>query len=111
MPASLQRRLIRRCLRPRAADRPLHALLGGRRQETLPLYHSITCIAPDEMARRVLDLVSRHRGVEHVETTCAGAAPDALAELVLALMAKSPDDRPASARDVRTRLEAMIRPR
>jgi L-alanine-DL-glutamate epimerase-like enolase superfamily enzyme len=30
---------------------PLHALLGGRRQETMPLYHSITCVAPDEMAR------------------------------------------------------------
>lgn len=34
-----------------AAGLPLHALLGGRRQETLPLYHSITCIAPDDMAR------------------------------------------------------------
>jgi L-alanine-DL-glutamate epimerase-like enolase superfamily enzyme len=30
---------------------PLHALLGGRRAETMPLYHSITCIAPDDMAR------------------------------------------------------------
>ncbi len=29
---------------------PLHALLGGRRSETLPLYHSITCVAPDDMA-------------------------------------------------------------
>lgn len=29
---------------------PLHALLGGRRQESMPLYHSITCVAPDEMA-------------------------------------------------------------
>jgi L-alanine-DL-glutamate epimerase-like enolase superfamily enzyme len=33
------------------AGLPIHALLGGRRQETLPLYHSITCIEPDEMAR------------------------------------------------------------
>ncbi len=33
------------------AGLPLHALLGGRRQETLPLYHSITCVEPDEMAR------------------------------------------------------------
>ena len=32
------------------AGLPLHALLGGRRQADLPLYHSITCIAPDEMA-------------------------------------------------------------
>ena len=35
----------------KAATLPLHALLGGRRQEDLPLYHSITCVAPDEMAR------------------------------------------------------------
>jgi len=34
-----------------AAGLPLHALLGGRRTDTMPLYHSITCIAPDEMAR------------------------------------------------------------
>ncbi|MBO9448684.1 mandelate racemase/muconate lactonizing enzyme family protein [Tropicibacter sp. R16_0] len=34
-----------------AANLPLHALLGGRRAETMPLYHSITCVAPDEMAR------------------------------------------------------------
>ncbi len=34
----------------KAAGLPLHALLGGRRQATLPLYHSITCIAPEEMA-------------------------------------------------------------
>lgn len=34
-----------------AAGLPVHALMGGRRQETLPLYHSITCIEPDEMAR------------------------------------------------------------
>lgn len=30
---------------------PLYALLGGKRQDDLPLYHSITCIAPDEMAK------------------------------------------------------------
>lgn len=34
-----------------AAGLPLHALLGGKRQDSLPLYHSITCVAPDEMAR------------------------------------------------------------
>ncbi len=33
------------------AGLPLHALLGGKRQPDLPLYHSITCVAPDEMAR------------------------------------------------------------
>ncbi|MEM8699140.1 MAG: enolase C-terminal domain-like protein [Pseudomonadota bacterium] len=34
-----------------AAGLPLHALLGGRQAADLPLYHSITCIAPEEMAR------------------------------------------------------------
>ncbi len=33
------------------AGLPLFALLGGRQAADLPLYHSITCIAPDEMAR------------------------------------------------------------
>ena len=37
------------------AGLPIHALVGGRRQDTLPLYHSITCIAPDEMARIARD--------------------------------------------------------
>jgi L-alanine-DL-glutamate epimerase-like enolase superfamily enzyme len=35
----------------KAAGLPLYALLGGRRQADLPLYHSITCVEPDEMAR------------------------------------------------------------
>ena len=30
---------------------PLHALLGGKRADRMPVYHSITCIAPEEMAR------------------------------------------------------------
>lgn len=30
---------------------PLYQLLGGRTRRDMPLYHSITCIAPDEMAR------------------------------------------------------------
>lgn len=34
----------------KAAGMPLYALLGGRHQETMPLYHSITCCAPEEMA-------------------------------------------------------------
>ena len=34
-----------------AAGLPLYALLGGRRSATMPLYHSITCVAPHEMAR------------------------------------------------------------
>ena len=35
----------------KAAGLPLFALLGGRQADDLPLYHSITCIAPEEMAR------------------------------------------------------------
>ncbi|MCP5087833.1 MAG: mandelate racemase/muconate lactonizing enzyme family protein [Rhodobacteraceae bacterium] len=30
---------------------PLYELLGGRTQRDMPLYHSISCIEPDEMAR------------------------------------------------------------
>ena len=39
----------------KAAKLPLHALLGGQRQVDMPLYHSITCIEPDEMARIAAD--------------------------------------------------------
>lgn len=38
-------------LTAKAAGLPLYALLGGRQVEAAPLYHSITCIAPEEMAR------------------------------------------------------------
>ena len=38
-----------------AAKLPLYALLGGQRQADMPLYHSITCIAPDDMARMAAD--------------------------------------------------------
>lgn len=34
-----------------ATGQPVYALLGGRTRVDMPLYHSITCIAPDEMAR------------------------------------------------------------
>ena len=34
-----------------AAGLPLYRLLGGRAAADMPLYHSITCIAPDDMAR------------------------------------------------------------
>lgn len=33
------------------ANLPVYALVGGRRAEDMPLYHSITCVAPEEMAR------------------------------------------------------------
>ena len=34
-----------------ATGLPLYQLLGGRTRHDMPLYHSITCIDPDEMAR------------------------------------------------------------
>ncbi|WP_170506960.1 mandelate racemase/muconate lactonizing enzyme family protein [Ruegeria arenilitoris] len=34
-----------------ATGQPIYALLGGRTRKDMPLYHSITCIAPDDMAR------------------------------------------------------------
>lgn len=37
-------------LTAKAAGLPLYRLLGGRHDEDLPLYHSITCIAPEAMA-------------------------------------------------------------
>lgn len=42
-------------LTAQAANLPLHTLLGGIQQAALPLYHSITCIAPEEMARIAKD--------------------------------------------------------
>ena len=39
----------------RVAKLPLYVLLGGKRQADLPLYHSITCIAADDMARMARD--------------------------------------------------------
>lgn len=34
----------------KASGLPLYRLLGGRQADTMPLYHSITCVAPDDMA-------------------------------------------------------------
>nr|WP_282121359.1 mandelate racemase/muconate lactonizing enzyme family protein [Ruegeria atlantica] len=34
-----------------ATGQPVYALLGGRTRKDMPLYHSITCVAPDDMAR------------------------------------------------------------
>lgn len=39
----------------KAAGLPLYALLGGRQVADMPLYHSITCVDPDEMARIAID--------------------------------------------------------
>jgi len=37
-------------LTAKAANMPLYRLLGGKHNDSLPLYHSITCIAPKDMA-------------------------------------------------------------
>jgi L-alanine-DL-glutamate epimerase-like enolase superfamily enzyme len=42
-------------LTAQAAQLPLYALLGGRQVADMPLYHSITCVAPEEMARMARD--------------------------------------------------------
>lgn len=38
-------------LTAKAANMPLYVLLGGKQNDALPLYHSVTCIEPDDMAR------------------------------------------------------------
>ncbi|MDJ0613188.1 MAG: enolase C-terminal domain-like protein [Rhizobiaceae bacterium] len=43
----------------RKAKLPLYALLGGKRQEHLPLYHSITCIDPGDMVRIAKDAYAK----------------------------------------------------
>jgi len=43
----------------KAAGLPLYRLLGGRHMETAPLYHSITCVEPDEMAKIAKDALGQ----------------------------------------------------
>lgn len=42
-------------LTAQVARLPLYALLGGRHVPDMPLYHSITCVAPDDMSRIATD--------------------------------------------------------
>ena len=42
-------------LTAQAAGLPLYRLLGGLEQTHMPLYHSITCIAPEEMAKMAVE--------------------------------------------------------
>ena len=46
-------------LTARKAGLPLHAFLGGMVSAKLPLYHSISCLAPDEMARIACEETAR----------------------------------------------------
>ena len=43
----------------KVAGLPLYRLLGGRQATDMPLYHSITCVAPDEMAKIAADAKSK----------------------------------------------------
>lgn len=47
------------------AGLPLYALLGGRRQRDMPLYHSITCIAPEDMVR--IAQAAKQTGIEQFQ--------------------------------------------
>ena len=47
------------------AKLPLYKLLGGACQADMPLYHSITCIAPDDMARIASD--AYHQGIQQFQ--------------------------------------------
>ncbi|CTQ63179.1 mandelate racemase/muconate lactonizing enzyme family protein [Roseibium album] len=42
----------------KACGVPVYTLLGGQQNQDLPLYHSITCIAPEEMARIAKEAIS-----------------------------------------------------
>ncbi len=57
----------------KAANLPLYTLLGGRQSADLPLYHSITCVAPDEMARIARD--AQASGITHFQAKL-GASGD-----------------------------------
>lgn len=77
-------------LTARAAGLPLCALLGGQRQADLPLYHSITCIAPEEMARIARD--AQAQGIAQFQVKLgADAEPEAdIARLRLVRAAVGP---------------------
>ena len=65
-------------LTAQAARLPLHALLGGRAVADMPLYHSITCVAPDEMARMARD--AHDQGMRQFQVKL-GADADWLADV------------------------------
>lgn len=62
----------------KAAGLPLYALLGGRAQQDMALYHSITCVAPDEMARMARD--AQAKGMAQFQVKL-GADDDWLADV------------------------------
>ena len=52
-------------LTAKAAGVPLYRLLGGRQVESAPVYHSITCVAPEEMARIARE--AQAEGIRHFQ--------------------------------------------
>lgn len=57
---------------------PPHALLGSRRAQTMPLYRSITCIAPTEMARIAREAQARgDRPLVYGDWNCGATSLDA----------------------------------
>ena len=65
-------------LTAQAAGLPLYALLGGRQAENLPLYHSITCVDPDEMAHMAVE--AQRTGMTQFQAKL-GADSDPMADI------------------------------
>lgn len=78
-------------LTARIAGLPLHMLLGGLQTPTLPLYHSISCLAPDEMARIAAEEVAT--GIRQIQVKL-GADKDNQADIARLRMVREavPDD-------------------
>lgn len=62
----------------KAANLPLYALLGGKHASRMPVYHSITCIAPDAM--RAIAEQEYARGIRQFQVKL-GADDDWLADV------------------------------
>ncbi len=62
----------------KVAGLPLYALLGGLRADRLPLYHSITCVSPNEMARMARD--AQRQGITQFQVKL-GADDDVKADI------------------------------
>ncbi len=56
----------------KATGLPLYRLMGGRRAADMALYHSITCIAPDEMARIAGEALAEGIGQFQVKLGASG---------------------------------------
>lgn len=52
----------------KVAGLPLYRLIGGRQVADMPLYHSITCVDPDDMARMAQD--AHAQGMRQFQVKC-----------------------------------------